>query len=208
MLGETFTRDLTIRDYRSSVTQTAAPSVEPVTTADQKTFMRVDHSAEDSLIGALITAARLEVENYTGLQLITATYVMRMDRFPVQIIVPKPPLQSVTSLAYNDTDGAAQTLTENTDFKADIYRLPGRIVPAVNAVWPTTYGDLNDVTLTYKAGYGDASTDVPDPLIQAVKMITAHLYEHREQFLDDAKIEKCETAERLMNHYRIRGEVR
>lgn len=208
---ESYSTEPAIRDRRYSLTQTGAPSVEPVTVAEAKLFMRVDHSVDDTLIGALITAARLEVENFTHRQLITATWVMRMDMFPPsdQIDVPYPPLQSVTSLVYNNTSNVATTLTANTDYTIDIYRTPGRIIPARNTAWPTTYGHINDVTLTYKAGYGDASTNVPGPLIQAVKMITAHLYEHREQFLDgQTQLVKVETAERLMNHYRVRGENR
>lgn len=208
MLAETFAMYPDIRDRRYSLYESAAPSVEPVTLAEQKLFMRVDHTVDNDLIDALITAARLEVENYTGRQLITATLVMRMDQFPEEILMPKAPLQSVTSIAYKDTAGSSQTLTATTDYTVDIYRSPARIIPARNTTWPATYGDINDVTITFKAGYGDASLNVPGPLIQAVKMIAAHMYEHREQFLDGAPIQKVETAERLMNHYRIRGEVR
>lgn len=208
--AEQFYTNYDIRDRRYSLTQTAAPSVEPVSRTEAKLFMRVDHTVDDDLIDALITAARLEVENYTGRQLITATYVMRMDEWPrnSEIVMPRAPLQSVTSVQYVDTSGTTQTLTANTDYTVDIYRNPGRIIPARNKTWPSTYGHINDVIVTYKAGYGDAATNVPGPLKQACKMIIAHLYEHREQFLDGVQIVKVETAERLMNHYRIRGESR
>jgi uncharacterized phiE125 gp8 family phage protein len=35
------------------------------------------------------------------------------------------------------------------------------------------------VTIVYKAGYGDASTDVPDKTIAAIKLFCGHLYENR-----------------------------
>lgn len=210
MQSEMYFTHPTIRDRRYSLYESSGPAVEPVSLADQKLFMRVDHTVDNDLITALITVARKEVENYTHRQLITATWVMRMDMWPPdeQIEMPLPPLQSVTSVVYKDVDNVSQTLTANTDYTVDIYRTPGRIVPAINSKWPTPYGHINDITVTFKAGYGDAATTVPAPLIQATKMICAHLYEHREQFLDGVSIVKVETAERLMNHYRIRGEAR
>ena len=51
-----------------SLVQSAAPSVEPVTTTDQKNWMRVDTSDEDTLIGSLAAAARAYVEMATSRQ--------------------------------------------------------------------------------------------------------------------------------------------
>jgi uncharacterized phiE125 gp8 family phage protein len=37
----------------------------------------------------------------------------------------------------------------------------------------------NAYVVKYVAGYGGAS-DVPEPIVQAIKLLTAHLYENRE----------------------------
>ena len=55
---------------------------EPVTVADAKAYARVDDSADDTLIGTLITAARKRVEKETGLALMPQTWVAVFDRWP------------------------------------------------------------------------------------------------------------------------------
>jgi len=47
-----------------SLTQSVAPSVEPVTTAAQKTWMRVDSSDEDTLIGSLASRSSIHRDGY------------------------------------------------------------------------------------------------------------------------------------------------
>jgi uncharacterized phage protein (predicted DNA packaging) len=42
---------------------------EPITLSDTKNFLRVEHDDDDTLIAALITTARLQVEAVTSLEL-------------------------------------------------------------------------------------------------------------------------------------------
>ncbi len=44
--------------------QASAPASEPVTLAEAKLYLRVDAATEDTLIGELITAARVAAEQY------------------------------------------------------------------------------------------------------------------------------------------------
>ena len=117
----------------------------------------------------------------------------------------KPPLQSVTSLAYNDQNGDSQTLTADVDYEVDIYSTPGRVFPTYSNSWPSTQGHKNDVTLTYKAGYGDAASNVPIQLRQAHKLILAHYYENREQYVIGQSVEEIETVKRLLWEFRVGG---
>jgi uncharacterized phiE125 gp8 family phage protein len=184
---------------------TVEPTTELMTTDEAKAFMRVRHDVEDDLIAQMNTSARKKVESFTSRQLITATYALRMDCFVRVITPPRPPLQSVTSLVYVDQSGNSQTLVAGTDYTVDPYSTPGRVVPAYNADWPSTLGHINDVTMTYVAGYGDAATDVPADLLQAHRLILAHYYEHREQFILGESIAELPTANRLMWEYREGG---
>ena len=72
--------------YFPRIQVTTAPAVEPVSTADAKTHLRIPASAtsEDSYIDALVTAARLYVEEYTERKLITQTVTEYRDALPVR----------------------------------------------------------------------------------------------------------------------------
>lgn len=164
------------------------PAVEPVTLDEVKEHCRIDGATDDNLLNSLITVARQEAEKVTRRQLITATWELRLDKFPEIIYLPMPPLQSVTPIApvviggvkYLDSSGIEQTLTENTDYMIDIYSEPGRITPCYGEVWPTIYPVINAVRIVYKAGYGDAATSVPEPIKNWIKIVVGTLYENRE----------------------------
>jgi len=157
------------------------PSAAVVATSTAKTWMRISHSDEDSLIASLITRATNYVENETRRQLINATYTFSFDMFPHGDVIYSPvsPLGSVTSITYLDADGASQTLASSV-YGVDIIRDPGRIYLKSGQEWPSTLDQDQAVTITAVSGYGASSSDVPEPLIQAVLMLAAHFYEHRE----------------------------
>lgn len=164
------------------LTLTAAPSAEPVSTAEAKTHMRVTASDEDTYIGTLITAARIDSERVQHRQLITATYTLTLDRFPLQdyIDLPRPPLQSVTSVKYYDTGGTLQTFS-SASYTVDTSTEPGRIYVDWDTGWPSDVDSRrNAVQIVYVAGYGNAGTNVPQTTLQAIKIKVAHWFENRE----------------------------
>lgn len=59
------------------------PAVEPVTLAEAKAHLRVSIPDDDTLIAVLISAARQNAENYMNRQIITATWEVTFDAFPV-----------------------------------------------------------------------------------------------------------------------------
>jgi len=181
--------------------QTSAPSVEPVTTAEAKSHLRVDISDDDTLIAELIKAARQLAEAFTRRQFITATYELKTNELAEIIALPRPPLQSVTSIKYVDTSGDTQTASSSL-YGVDTHAEPGRIILAHGQTWPTVRDEENAVTITYKAGYGDAGSDVPEALKAAIKLIVGDLYEHREA-RTEMRVEDNPTAARLLWAYRI-----
>lgn len=165
------------------LTLTSAPAAEPVSTAEAKTHMRVETSDDDTYIGTLITAARRYCEAVQKRAFITQTWKLYLDRFPSVIRVPKPPLQSVSSIAYLDTNGDSQTLSSSV-YTVDTDSEPGLIYEGYNQQWPATRDVEKAITVTFLAGYGDASTDVPAEVIHAIKLMVGHWYEHREAVAD------------------------
>ena len=162
------------------ITQTSAPATEPVTLTEAKAHLRVTASDDDTYIDGLIKLATRYVETFTRRQLVTATWEWKLDAFPPSLfLVPFPPLASVTSIGYTDTQSASQTVS-SSDYVVDTHAHPGRISLASGASWPTDPLDqANVVTVTYVAGYGAASA-VPQTFKQAIKLVVSQMYEHRE----------------------------
>jgi uncharacterized phiE125 gp8 family phage protein len=157
------------------------PAKEPVSLAEVKLHLRVDDDADDTLIGALVTAAREVVEAISGRALVTQTLEMVQDGWPIirYIRIPRPPLQSVVSIKYTDSSGTEHTLDEAVYF-VDAESEPGRIALRSGQSWPATaLQELNAVRIRYTAGYGDAE-DVPARFKQAILLLVGHWYENRE----------------------------
>jgi uncharacterized phiE125 gp8 family phage protein len=162
-----------------SLTLVTPPAVEPVDISDAQEQAIVAYAAETVLLARLIAAARAHVEQVTWRQLITAEYEWRLDRLCGTLYVPRPKLQSVASFQYVDAQGNTQTLDAG-DYTVDVNSTPGRILPAHGKSWPTTRGHIDDVIIRFFSGYGNAGTDVPQPLIHAILMLVAFWYEQRE----------------------------
>ena len=158
-----------------------APSAEPVSLIEAKAHLRVDIADDDTLITALIVAARKWCDEYTGRQFVTATWDWFLDGFCQSFVVPIPPLQSVTSIKYLDTAGVEQTLDAGT-YRVDAVSEPGRIALDYGKTWPSTYPVINAVTVRFVAGYGAAGA-VPEPIKQAMLILIGELYEQREESL-------------------------
>lgn len=166
------------------------PEVEPVTLARAKEHLRVDHTADDELIQAMIEGARRFAEKFMQRSIITQTWELVIDTFPVnEIMLPFPPLQSVVSIKYDDANGNEQTLGTN-GYDVDNVSEPGWVVP-VTTGWPSTiFEGINSVRIRYVAGYSP-SADSPDNLIanvppsinSAILLHLGSLYAQRESFV-------------------------
>lgn len=160
--------------------QTVAPTAEPLTELEVKTYARVEHDQEDDLFLGWIKAARQEVERITGRQLVTATWRLTLDAFPEwEIRLPKAPVQSVTSITYVDENEAPQTLSASL-YELDSDDEPAQVRPAYGEEWPTTLDHPGSVVITYVAGYGAAAA-VPEELKLALRSMVAWRNENREE---------------------------
>jgi uncharacterized phiE125 gp8 family phage protein len=141
-------------------------------------------SVEDDLIESLITTAREDCESFQNRVYITQTWELWLDEFPSKdfIEIPLPPLQSISSIKYYDTDDTEATFSSDNYF-VDVKSEPGRVVLNHGESWPsTTLRPANGVCVTFVAGYGDAD-DVPKAVKQAILLLIGHYYENREAVL-------------------------
>ena len=182
-------------------------ATEPVSTADAKTHLRVTGSGEDAYIATLVKAARMQVEKMTNRALITQTWEMFLPDWPWDTFIrlPKPFLQSVTSVTYMDEDGNTDTVSTDV-YGVDVNSTPGRIYLKPNQTWPSeSLYEGTPITITFVAGYGNAATDVPQALIHAVKLLVGDLYENRETIIIGQQLNVSRAVENLVSPYRVRS---
>ena len=157
------------------------PSALPLTTDEVKAHLRVDFDDEDTLIGGLIAAAVAYVDGtgVLGRAMITQDWAQWVSQSPGWVRLQMGPFQSLVSVQYYDADSVLQTATL-TDFET---RLDGDYVickPKDDFAWPGAETRQDAIKITYRAGFGDAASDVPHTLKQAMLMLIAHWYERRE----------------------------
>ncbi len=186
-----------------------APTTEPLTMTEAKTHLRVDYTDDDGLIANLITVTRGAVETVTRRALITQTWDWTLDAFPAgrDLIVPLPPLQSVTSITYVDIDGNSSTVSAS-DYYVDTVSEPGRIRLKSGTSWPSvTLREANGVTVRFVAGYGGINA-VPARIRHAMLLMMGHLFENRENVtaIPGGKLDVIpHGAESLLATYRLYG---
>ena len=185
----------------------SAPTKEPISLLEAKVFCRIEleEKSEDDLVNGLITAARQYAEEVTRRAFITQTWKLYLDDWPSgdYISIPLPPLQSVSSIKYTDSDGDVTTW-DTSDYIVDTDSEPGRVVLAYGEEWPTdTLYPSNPIEIIFVAGYGDDASDVPRALRQAMFIDIADLYENRESVVIGQTVNHLFGATRLYWPYRI-----
>ena len=161
-----------------------APSAEPVTLTEAKAQCRVDITTDDTLITSYIAAARRLCERIDWRAYMTQTLEVWLDAWPATDIlkIPRPPLQSVTSITYYDQSNVAATLSSASYF-VDTVSEPGRVVLNYGYTWPSTIlRETNGIAVRFVAGYASAG-NVPQTIKQAILLVVGHWYENREAVL-------------------------
>ena len=153
------------------------PAAEPLLLAEAKDFLRVETADDDPLIAALISAARLHVEARTGLALVTQSWRMVFDCWPANgRITGRPaPLQALAAARVFDFDGESRAI-DTQAFVSDASTSTLSFIPWALPM-PTQIAAGIELDIT--AGFGDAASDVPEPLRQAIRLLVAHWYENR-----------------------------
>ena len=190
----------------SKVLDTAASS-EPIALSEAKLFLKVDTSDDDALIGTIISSAREYVENFTGYQLLSATYTQYLDKFPnknTAIELLMNPVSAVTHVKYYDSDNTLQTWN-TSNYDTDLKGKPARITLANDATFPTVYDRTNAVEIKFVAGYASTSaTGFPKQLLNAMYLIIGHLYENRQDVIVGSIVSEMKKgADSILRQYRI-----
>lgn len=192
------------------------PSVEPVTLAETKAWLKVDGTDDDALITSLITAARTSAEDYTRRAFITQAWRQSLDlsgwgmgdglpegvydlpstvlycALPRLVELLRPPVISITTVTTYSTSNVAAVYSS-----ANYSLINDRLVQLNTATWPSDvrqFGALEVVTLN---GYGASAASVPEPIKTAIKMHVMKMYDGR------TICEMPPACEQLLRRYRI-----
>ena len=163
--------------------QVTAPTVEPITIVEARHQCRVDTADEDVTLDGLILSAREYVETATHRPLLRQTWDWKLDGFPSDggpLTLPLPPVSSITSVTYVDTNGTTQTWSSSlyrTSLPAGPFAAAATIEPAYGESYPGTRDVSDAVIVRFVCGYGTTAATVPASLRLATKLLVSHWYD-------------------------------
>jgi len=175
---------LNVRVQETSRLAVAGVTIEPVSLADMKNYLKVPSTitADDLLIGDMISAARILCEKHLSMTFVQATFQMVLDYFPpgngmiapiiysylatgspfatgalnwnkLGLVFPFPPLVSVDSITYRDMSGVTQTLDATPGGNVRVVTgTPGQMIPVLGRIFPITRPEIGGVTIGFTAG--------------------------------------------------------
>jgi uncharacterized phiE125 gp8 family phage protein len=189
------------------------PGNEPLTVTEAKNFLKVDSADDDTLIADQIRGSRAWAEEYLQRALITQTWELTLDAFPVvdlmknplaEIRLPLGKCQSIISFRYVDEDGATQNMVgaSPVEFQQDLNAYgAGVLAPEYGGSWPSIRQVLSPIIVRFTAGYGTTSTEIPEQILDGIRFRLATVYEGRGQ--QDVKGDPVKLAEALIGPYRL-----
>lgn len=195
-------------------TLVTAAAVEPITTAQAKLFLRVDHDTDDALIDGMITTARQWIESYTRRSLTDQVYDLAYGGWfalGAPLYLPHAPLVAaadVASVKYYDENDELQTLDASYyTVRASAGAFAGRAyIEYAGLVLPTLSSNIeHPVVVRATCGYGAAATDVPKGIVSALYLMIGELYEQRQESVIGVSVAKAAiTVKHLLDPYRLK----
>ena len=166
-------------------------STDVLSTADAKAWMRVDTSADDSLIADLVAESIDFVEEQYGFQLIEKTVTVEYEYYGKEVRLPLYPVQSVTSVKTIDQDGTETTLT------SEDYYLTGDTL-----VIDSVYGwEVPDDRIRLKVVYVAGYTSIPSGITLGLKKLVASNYEDRQDVVEGNVSEMPNSSKKHFKRY-------
>lgn len=155
------------------------PASLPVTLADMKAHLRVDHDDEDDLITAYIGAAVAHLDGWSGVLgrcLVEQEWAITMADFPGvrRLSLPFP---DVTAVAVQYYTGNVLTTLATADYRLQEDGMGSWLELLANSSWPATDDRADAVTVTFTAAMPAA---LLPSAVQAIKLLVGHWYRTRE----------------------------
>ena len=147
--------------FHTQIKITATTGSEIINTATAKTYLRVDTSADDTLIGQMITQARIIIENYITKDIVAKTRKLYLANVDERFVLPFSPIASVQTIT---VDGTATT--DYTTYGLDDTIIELGSLPSKEVIVSYTTAGMNDSFL-----------------IEANLQLVSTLYDNRTDFV-------------------------
>lgn len=157
--------------------QTAA-STFPVSLTEAKSHLKIDTTADDTYITAIIKAATQLSEEYTNRFFINTTVKQFASNFQEIETLFKSKVNAVTHVKYYDSNNTLQILAPSVYSKQLEYE-PAQIQLAHNKSYPNITKRNDAVEVEYTVGYGNSASDVPEIIKQAILLTIGNFYQNR-----------------------------
>jgi uncharacterized phiE125 gp8 family phage protein len=179
-----------------------SPPTPVVTKEEAKQHLLVEHSGDDFLIETLIQAATAWLDGPAGwLSRAIGVQILEWQscEWPCHIDdLPFPPMIGIVSVKYIDPEGVEQSWP---------------LVDPISFInMPSVRGQVGDVKIRYRAGYGAPADDepttwvnaAPAPIKVSIMMLVAQWYRTREAAVVGASVEALPFGvEQLLQPYRV-----
>lgn len=137
-----------------------------------KDFLRLDSTADDKTILALISGCVATIEAHTWMILQSSAFTAYMDKWS-DVEIHMRPVTSITSVKYYDTAGTLQTMS-TSDYDVSLNGTTARIH------FKTTYNlrdaAFDNIEVAFVAGYA-SHYDIDDDVIDALQMLIKERYD-------------------------------
>ena len=164
------------------LTRLAPPAATPVTLAEAKAHLKIEHGDEDTLLTDLMARATDTLDGPRGALarcLVEQTWrVACAGPIRGRVALPMAPVLEISAARHFDPSGATVAL-DTTDFWLMGDADGAWIEPAMGAPWPALADRADAIAFDVTAGFG-ALGDVPPGIRHAILLLVGHWHRNRE----------------------------
>jgi uncharacterized phiE125 gp8 family phage protein len=158
-------------DFSSALRLITPVATEPLTLAQAKLFLRIEHTGDDATIASAINSARQFAEYYLRTMLLPQTWEYTVaNPCNARMKIPAGPIASITSITLTNEAGTSSAMS------AGNYRLSadGFSILFVNPP------QIEKLIIRFVAGAFTTPSDIPAPIIQGMLHHIAAMMEQRD----------------------------
>lgn len=185
-----------------------APAADPVSLSEVKAHLRVDSSADDTLLGVYTKAAIAALDGWDGSlkrAIVSQTWRQGVASWPADRVLRLPlgPVSAVSSVLYAPLDGSADVTVNASLYQVQSDAFGPLVRFTSDFTVPALADRLDAVRVQFVTGYADAAA-VPAAIKAALLLMIGDLYENRQTVttLRTMAIPMSATVERLLTPYR------